>query len=57
MIPMDLARVQSWKETGTSSNRMLSLQDLQASICTAVIYSNDLYVLKGLGKQAVQAEA
>ena len=57
MIPMDLARVQSWKETGTSSNRMLSLQDLQASICTAVIYSNDLYALKGLGKQAVQTEA
>ena len=37
--------------------RLISLQDLQASICTAVIYSNDLYVFKGLGKQAVQAEA
>ena len=36
--------------------RLVSLQDLQASICTAVIYSNDLYVLKGLGKQAVQAD-
>ena len=37
--------------------RLIGLQDLQASICTAVIYSNDLYILKGLGKQAVQTEA
>lgn len=33
---------------------LISLQNLQASICAAVVYGNDLYFIQRLGNQAVQ---